>query len=232
MTHAAQSLGQILRSRASRSGGDPLLAWYGEAGARTELSVSSVENWVAKTVNLLEEADVGPGSRVRLEVTRDHPEHWMSLIWPLAVWEAGAVVDLSDATPDLVVTGPDGPRTATGTPGYACSLDAWARPLATLPSGMSDYTSEALAQPDAALPQPLPFDAPAWLTDDAAFTLADLSTASPIVTRVLAHPPDAWQAVSTWAAVVRGGGSLVMVASDDPAAAGRIAASERADILP
>ena len=230
MTHAVRPLGEILRSRAAREGGAPLLTWYGAGGARTELSVSSVENWVAKTVNLLAEADVEAGSRVRLEVSRDHPAHWMSLIWALAVWDAGASVDQTTAHPDLVVTGPQGPDPATDAPGFACSLDAWARPLPEPPAGLADYTGEALAQPDAALPDPLPVDVPAWVNADTSLSLTDLAGLEPIHDRVLIRPADPVEALQVVTAVLLGGGSLVLAAEAEPAVAARIADAERARI--
>lgn len=231
MTRAARSPGEALRLRASRDGNAPLLTWYGADGARTELSVASFENWVAKTVNLLAESDVEPGAVLRLDVLRDHPAHWMALIWPFAAWDAGASVDLTASAPDLVVTGRSAPEPATSAPGFACSLDAWARPLSAPPPGLLDYTGEALAQPDVALPTPLTGPTPAWTDAEGVLTTDDLLAGASQAGRVLAHPRDARHAVTLLLGVVLGGGSLVLVEQPDADALARTATAERAELL-
>ena len=56
------------------------------------------DNWVTKTVNFLRlEADVDVGDTIGLAL----PLHWMSAVWLVAVWEAGAHVSFGDA--DLTV---------------------------------------------------------------------------------------------------------------------------------
>lgn len=66
---------------------------------RVELSLATFDNWVTKTVNFLRlEADVSPGERVRVDL----PLHWMTAVWLVAVWEAGAHVDFS--SPALTVS--------------------------------------------------------------------------------------------------------------------------------
>lgn len=231
MTRAARSPGEALRLRAARDGNAPLLTWYGAEGARTELSAASFENWVAKTVNLLADADVEPGAVLRLDVLRDHPAHWMALVWPFAAWDAGASVDLTAADPDLVVTGPSGPSPASDAPGFACSLDAWARPLAAPPAGLADFTGEALAQPDASWPQPLAGDASAWADAEGVLTADDLLAVAPQPDRVLTRPTDARHAVALLLGAVLGGGSVVLMERSDPEALTRTAAAERARLL-
>ncbi|MGN6441414.1 MAG: TIGR03089 family protein, partial [Arthrobacter sp.] len=59
----------------------PRLTWYGPDGERVELSGRVLDNWVAKTSNLLQdELDAEPGMSLRL----DMPAHWKSLVWALA----------------------------------------------------------------------------------------------------------------------------------------------------
>ncbi len=230
MTRPARSIGEALRDRAARDGNSPLLTWYGLGGERTELSAASFENWVAKTVNLLAESGVEPGATVRLDVLREHPAHWMALVWPLAVWDAGAGVDQATASPDLVVTGPAVSASAGGVPGFACSLDAWARPLSQPHGGLLDYTGEALAQPDASLPERLAPGAIAWADTDA-WTEADLLATEPVGDRVLARPSDAQGALRLLLGAILGGGSVVLVEHDDPATQERLATAERARLL-
>jgi hypothetical protein len=138
------------------------------------------------------------------------------------VWDAGASVDQTTAHPDLVVTGPQGPDPATDAPGFACSLDAWARPLPEPPAGLADYTGEALAQPDAALPDPLPVDVPAWVSGDTSLSLTDLAGLEHRSTiGCWPAPPTPSSALQVMTAVLLGGGSLVLAAEAEPTAAVR-----------
>ncbi len=210
------------------AGGAPLLTHYGPAGERTELSVASFANWVAKTVNLLDDLGVAPGDTVALPVLAARPAHWMGLVWPFALWQAGLPVRIDPTDADLAVLGPADPRPAAPTT-LACSLDPWGRALPDLPAGVLDYSSEALAQPDAAGSTPAPLDEVAWVDADRALTGADLAGLDPITDRVLARADTAWEAVSLLARAILGGGSVVLVESGgDPA---RTAASEKARVL-
>lgn len=67
---------------------------------RVELSHATFDNWVNKTVNFLQmEADVTPGTTVALRL----PLHWMTAVWWVSVWEAGADASFDAAGADLVV---------------------------------------------------------------------------------------------------------------------------------
>lgn len=67
---------------------------------RVELSRTTFDNWVCKTVNLLRlELDVEPGQVVHLEL----PLHWMTAVWLVSVWESGADVSLDTTHADLLV---------------------------------------------------------------------------------------------------------------------------------
>jgi uncharacterized protein (TIGR03089 family) len=74
--------------RADPSG--PFLTFYDDGtGERIELSLTSLENWVAKTANLLvDELDLAPGETVTVEL----PAHWQTAVVTLAVGLAGGVV--------------------------------------------------------------------------------------------------------------------------------------------
>jgi uncharacterized protein (TIGR03089 family) len=68
----------------------PLLTHYDDAtGERVELSATTLDNWVAKTANLLQdEFDVGPGSTVAVAL----PVHWQTAAVLLGIWSCGATV--------------------------------------------------------------------------------------------------------------------------------------------
>jgi uncharacterized protein (TIGR03089 family) len=67
----------------------PLITFYDDAtGERTELSVLTFANWVAKTANLLVDGlGAEPGQRVALDL----PAHWQGAVWHAACWAAGLV---------------------------------------------------------------------------------------------------------------------------------------------
>jgi uncharacterized protein (TIGR03089 family) len=102
----------LLASARDRDPARPLLTHYDDAtGERVELSATTLDNWVAKTANLLQdEFDIGPGRTVAVVL----PVHWQTAAALLAVWSCGAtVVDtaaeddgrLTDA--DVVLAGQD-----------------------------------------------------------------------------------------------------------------------------
>jgi len=129
----------------------PLLTWYDDAtGDRTELSGTTVDNWVAKTANLLVDGvGLGPGDSVAVLL----PPHWQTAAILLGAWTAGLAVDL----------GPD-PRPVEvffSTPARAEAADAWstddryatgllplAAPLREVPAGFVDYTVEVRGHGD------------------------------------------------------------------------------------
>lgn len=143
----------------------PFVTSYDEAGGRVELSLATIDNWIAKTANLLvEEFEVEPGDRVGLAA----PLHWQSLAWLYACWAVGATAVLPGAGtwPEVVVAAA-GPRQLPGMPSrggrdvMVLSLHPLGAPLAERPSGVADYATEVRGfgdhfaapwQPDASLP--------------------------------------------------------------------------------
>ncbi|UQU63939.1 TIGR03089 family protein [Couchioplanes caeruleus] len=123
----------------------PLLTWYDDAsGDRTELSGATMDNWVAKTANLLVDgAGLGSGDTAAVLL----PPHWQTAAVLLGAWAAGLEV----------CTGP-APQPADilfAWPGTVQAADAWktgdryvtgllplAMPLRPLPPGFADYTVE------------------------------------------------------------------------------------------
>ena len=93
----------ILDSLLRDDPGRPRLTWYGADGERIELSARVFENWVAKAANLLvEEADLGPGAMLRLDLPAGH---WRAAYWAMATWSCGATLRLdADVDADVLVT--------------------------------------------------------------------------------------------------------------------------------
>jgi uncharacterized protein (TIGR03089 family) len=78
----------------------PLLTVYDDTvGTRTELSYATVDNWAAKSANLLvEELELGPGATVALDLDG----HWTTAAMTLACWKAGIAVTRQADGVDLV----------------------------------------------------------------------------------------------------------------------------------
>ena len=149
MSIPAIDLMSALRSGQSTS---PRLTWYGPAGERVELSGRVLDNWVAKTSNLLQdELDAEPGTRLRLDL----PAHWKSLVLALAAWQLGMEVVLDAAEAELLATAEPGPAAAEGAfdAVMAVALPALAmRWLGELPSGVVDYAAEVRSHGDFFMP--------------------------------------------------------------------------------
>ncbi len=143
MSIPAVELMTTLRSGHATS---PRLTWYGPDSERVELSGRVLDNWVAKTSNLLQdELDAEPGMRLTLNL----PAHWKSLIWGLAAWQLGMETVLNGGEADLVAT--DSPRTVGGKYDavIAVALPALAmRWPADLPAGVIDYAAEVRSHGD------------------------------------------------------------------------------------
>lgn len=82
----------------------PLLTWYDDAtGERTELSGTTLRNWVAKTGNLLvDELALGPGDTAGVLL----PPHWQTAAVLLGCWSAGLTVVPADAAPPATAPPP------------------------------------------------------------------------------------------------------------------------------
>lgn len=213
---------ELITSALRRDPAGPLLTYYDDAtGERTELSATTLANWVAKTANLLRD-DVGtaPGDRVAVAL----PAHWQTAAVLLGAWTAGAVV-----TPD-----PAGTVAAFATAGTA-SDETFALALAPLgrgfaggpPPGTRDYSADVLAMGDAWTGPTVPDDAPALVTEDGTVAAADLTEIAARRAaelglgpgdRLLSAAP--WDGPTAWVdgllVPLAAGASLVLVANPDP----------------
>ena len=83
-----------LRQVANGDAARPLITYVGPEG-RTELSVRSFQNGVAKAAGLLRDGlDVQPGDAVALLL----PAHWQTAVWLGACWAVGAVAEILPAS--------------------------------------------------------------------------------------------------------------------------------------
>lgn len=123
----------------------PFVTFYDEStGERTELSLTSLRNWEAKTANYLRDGfGIQPGARVSLDL----PPHWVVTVWLAACRSLGVTIELAPtaaAHPELAVIGPESIRQPPlADDVVACSLRPLAQPFtATLPVGIEDFFAE------------------------------------------------------------------------------------------
>jgi uncharacterized protein (TIGR03089 family) len=224
---------QILSRLLSRDPGRPLVTFYDDAtGERTELSVTTWANWVAKVSSLLaEELDLEPGSRLLVDL----PPHWLGTVVLGAAWSCGVEV-VWEGDADAVVTGPEGLHRWAPEAGRIPVVASALQPLAGrfpdgVPDGVHDLGVEVWSQPDSYVaPQPPADDDPAvagtshaelWRSAAAGERLtgggrllSEANPASPSGLASLIEP-------------LTCDGSLVLVTHADPSRLARIAADER-----
>ncbi|HYO03122.1 MAG TPA: TIGR03089 family protein [Mycobacterium sp.] len=202
----------------------PRITFYDDAtGERIELSTVTLANWAAKTGNLLrDELGAGPGSRVAVLL----PAHWQTLGVILGVWYVGAEVVLGQDGCDIAcctVDRLDDADAAVAPAGevVALSLDAFGRPVAGLPFGITDYATSVRAHGDQITPEFNP--GPALNGRSVAEILSAAASSATALgltaaSRVLSSK--AWDTADEMTdhvlAVLVAGGSLVQVAHPDP----------------
>lgn len=232
-------IADLLARRVRSDGSAPLVTCYDlDAGTRVELSATTTANWVAKTSNLLtDELLLEPGALVELEVAREHPGHWMTLVWALSCWQTGAAVTLGrSGEAALLVTGPNPSPGAGGAEVVACSLHPLGLGIPDLPAGVVDFAMEVRGQPDQWSGLPVAGDAPAWRDQTRSLAQQDLVAGGPgDARRVLVTAGEPWTTVRDALVVPLrdGGSSVVLSGTADPARVAEIAATERVDaVLP
>src|SRR6476469_7191039 len=96
---------QVLTGLLAHDPGRPLVTFYDDAtGERTELSVTTYANWVAKVSSLLgDELELEHGDRLLVDL----PAHWLGPVVLGAAWTVGLEV-VWDGAHEGVVTGPEG----------------------------------------------------------------------------------------------------------------------------
>jgi uncharacterized protein (TIGR03089 family) len=136
----------------------PLITYYDDAtGERTELSVATVDNWVAKTANLLVDGcGLMPGDRAVALL----PAHWQTAAVLLGCWAAGVAsahaarsdkpepVQVSFAAVDRV----EEARAWPADERYALALAPLAAALREVPEGFVDYVTEVRQHGDRFVP--------------------------------------------------------------------------------
>ncbi len=126
----------------------PFVTYYDEAtGERTELSVKSLGNWVAKTHHLLAtELGLGVGDTAVLAL----PAHWISIPALLGCLTAGLTLSPADPAADVAFVAPDTMSAAAGVPEvFAIGPERAAAGFGTdAPQGALDYVTAIRPQAD------------------------------------------------------------------------------------
>jgi uncharacterized protein (TIGR03089 family) len=217
----ARTFPDLLASLLAGGGSRPLVTMYDDAtGERTELSVTTYANWVAKTANLLaDELMLDAGDTVLLDL----PPHWLSTVFLGAAWSAGLAVTTDPAEDAaVVVCGPDDPvaHLSRGVPVVACSLRPFAVRFADpLPDGVLDHGLLWPGQADVFTPVvAVSPDDVAWRPDGTSQQelLAEAGSSPAAPQRLLtdADPCDG-RGVPAFLAPLVSGGSLVLVRRPD-----------------
>ncbi|MBM7790716.1 TIGR03089 family protein [Tenggerimyces flavus] len=229
---------QLLAAARTADPASPFLTFYNDAtDERIELSLTSFDNWVAKTANLLQDGlGTEPGERVAILL----PPHWQGAVWMLAAWSAGLIVDLSgNGAPDVVVTGPDTLDEAVAMKARD-TLALALRPLGgrfttPLPAGVLDYGAEVPTYGDHFAPYvPVAPSDLALAVDGTELTAADLVARATAVgldagARVLttANPAAKDGYLDALLAPLAVRGSIVLVRNPKPERTDRRVADER-----
>ncbi|MBF4161849.1 TIGR03089 family protein [Nocardioides acrostichi] len=218
----------VLAAELRREPGRPLVTFYDLAtGERTELSVATYANWVAKAASLLvDEHGLERGDTLLLDL----PDHWLATVFLGAAWTAGLTVALPDGpgadSPDVIVTGPQNldahAPLAAQAPVLACALlPLGVRFAEPLPDGVHDVGVEVWGQPDAFSPYDPPTGDDQALSDGTSQAqLTEAAARGSLLTdggRLLvvsgpASPPDPATLVEPLAR----GGSVVLVVGAPP----------------
>lgn len=217
----------------------PVLTYYDDAtGERTELSVATLDNWVAKTANLLVDgAGLGPGHLAAVLL----PPHWQNAAVLLGCWTAGVAVGAQPADADVVFAAADRLSSVTG-PGevYGFALAPLAAPMRPEPPpGVSDYVvavraygdhftpSAAIGLQAAAVIGP-PALTRAELLDQAAARAGELGLAAGA--RLLVDAAVTTDPVDWLLAPLAVGGSIVLCGHLDPSTVGGRIETERVTV--
>ncbi len=213
----------------------PRITYYDDAtGERIELSAVTLANWAAKTGNLLrDELGAGPASRVAVLL----PAHWQTAAVLFGAWWVGADVLLGgpDVEADIALCTASrlDEADSTGAGEVAVlSLDAFGRSAPDLPIGVTDYATAVRVHGDQIVAERHPGPALAGRSVDEVLTACQQSATTRGLTagdRVLSTAswdgPD--DLIAGLLAVLAIGGSLVQVASPDPAALPRRMETEK-----
>ncbi len=137
---------ELLRSAVAADPGRPLITMYDDAtGERVELSVATVDNWVAKTANLLmDELMLEEAEPVGIQL----PPHWQTGVIQLAVLAAGGRITAGPARIVFWLEGTPLPDDPLVEEIVGLSLRPMGQGLSGAVAGVLDYAVDVRAHGD------------------------------------------------------------------------------------
>lgn len=149
--YAGSTVGALYRE-ATRDPARPVITYYDDGtGERTELSGATLDNWVAKTANLLVDGlALGPGDTAVVLL----PPHWQTAAVLLGCWSAGVTVSYGATSAaahpaDVAFAAADRLAETDASDVYALALAPLAAPLRPgPPAGVLDYVVEVRGHAD------------------------------------------------------------------------------------
>jgi uncharacterized protein (TIGR03089 family) len=168
--HTGKTVPSLFVALATSDPSLPLLTHYDDAsGERTELSGATLDNWVAKTANLLVDGcGLGAGDSVAVWL----PPHWQTAAVLLGAWSIGLTVSYGTpnaagaavefASLEAVEAGaPVGPSDR-----FVLGLAPMGQPLREVPAGWADYIAEVRVHGDHFSGPPVAGNDPALIDPD------------------------------------------------------------------
>jgi uncharacterized protein (TIGR03089 family) len=177
MAGTGDTVGALLKNLVGSDPTRPLLTYYDHrTGERTELSGATLDNWVAKTANLVVDGcGLARGDTAAVWL----PPHWQTAAILLGCWTAGLSVafgaaddtgtGVAFAGTEMIEAAPVELAPGAGER-YALGLAPLGMPLAVAPAGWTDYIVEVRGHGDRySGPHPVA-SAPAWVRPDRKIT--------------------------------------------------------------
>jgi uncharacterized protein (TIGR03089 family) len=201
---AAVRIDRLLAAALRADPSGPFLTFYDDAtGERVELSLTSLDNWVAKTANLLvDELDLEPGEPVVVDL----PPHWQTAVIRLGVALAGGVEVGAGVDAGRVAFFAEGAAEPDAQELVGLGLRPLGGGLRVPRAGVLDYAREVPSHGDRFV----------------AVAPTSVETGEPIAERLLTDSLD------PLLAVLAGSGSLVLCRNPDQGKLADRAATERA----
>lgn len=213
----ADTIARMFAAAVARDPARPMLTWYDDAsGERTELSGATLDNWVAKTANLLvDEVGFAPADRAAVLL----PPHWQTAAVLLGCWAAGGSVTAGPPElAEVLFAAADRIDEAAEWPAgerYALGLAPLGAPLRDLPAGFADYVRNVRAHGDHFTPYPGGGPQDADRCERAARRAAELGIGA--TDRVLVDADRHPDPVDWLLAPLAAGATLVLCGNLDPA---------------
>jgi uncharacterized protein (TIGR03089 family) len=132
----------------------PVVTWYDDAtGERVELSGATLDNWVAKTANLLVDGlGLGAGDRAAVLL----PPHWQTAAVLLGCWAARLTVRSAGPADVLFAAASrvDEAREVSAGDRYVLGFAPLGMPMRAVPDGFVDYVADVRGYGDRFAPYP------------------------------------------------------------------------------